>query len=166
MIVAMSRWMDPSQSANNSVKAEGNAMAREIKRLPASSRVVMIQDYPDTWNKNVPNCLSNHLSNYRACTNSRSAAFASAMGQREAIATKATGAGLIDLTSSMCPNGGACPVVINGMIVFRDEHHLTATFSASLAPEVDRQLSAILAAWDNPPTPSPAPAANGKSTVK
>jgi hypothetical protein len=46
------------------------------------------------------------------------------------------------------------------MIVWRDQHHLTATFAASLAPAMDQQLVAILNAWDFPgavATPSPAP---------
>jgi hypothetical protein len=58
-----------------------------------------------------------------------------------------TGAGLIDLTSAICPGTGRCPVVINNMIVWRDEHHLTATFSATLGPAIDAQLIAILNGW-------------------
>jgi len=42
------------------------------------------------------------------------------------------GASLIDLSDAICP-WDSCPVVLNGMIIFRDNHHLTATFAASLA---------------------------------
>jgi hypothetical protein len=35
-------------------------------------------------------------------------------------------------------------VVINGMIVYRDTHHLTATYCLSLAPALDSALVAIL----------------------
>ena len=69
--------------------------------------------------------------------------------------------GLIDLTNAICPGTGACPVVINNMIVWRDQHHLTATFAASLAPEIDKQLVAILNAWDlEAAGVSPAPSAS------
>jgi hypothetical protein len=34
--------------------------------------------------------------------------------------------------------------VINNMIVWRDQHHLTATFATSLGPVIDEQLTAIL----------------------
>ena len=44
--------------------------------------------------------------------------------------------------------------VMDGMIMFRDQHHLTATFAASLGPEIDRQLTALLNAWASP-TASP-----------
>jgi hypothetical protein len=44
--------------------------------------------------------------------------------------------------------------VINNMIVWRDEHHLTATFSASLGPAIDEQLTAILNQWAKAARPS------------
>jgi hypothetical protein len=66
------------------------------------------------------------------------------MGVRERSAAAVTGAGLVDLTDDVCPGTGYCPVVVDHMIVWRDEYHLTATFSASLAPALDEQLAAIL----------------------
>jgi hypothetical protein len=45
------------------------------------------------------------------------------------------------------------------MIVWRDKHHLTATFSATLGPAIDEQLVALLVTWAEPtisqPTISP-----------
>ena len=75
------------------------------------------------------------------------------MGSRESRVVAATGAGLIVLTSQICPGTGACPVVINNMVVWRDTHHLTATFSATLGPAIDEQLVKILVQWDHPATP-------------
>jgi hypothetical protein len=72
------------------------------------------------------------------------------MGTREQNAASATGAGLIDLTAAICPGTGNCPVVIDNMIVWRDDHHLTATFSATLGPAIDAQLVPILVAWSKP----------------
>ena len=65
------------------------------------------------------------------------------MGTREQNVAAATGAGLIVLTDQICPGTGNCPVVINNTIVWRDQHHLTATFAATLAPAIDEQLVAI-----------------------
>jgi hypothetical protein len=48
------------------------------------------------------------------------------------------------MTRAICPGTGACPVVINNMIVYRDQHHLTATFSKTLAPVLDQKLRVIL----------------------
>jgi hypothetical protein len=36
------------------------------------------------------------------------------------------------------------------MIVFRDQHHLTATFAKSLGQAIDQQLVPILVAGSNP----------------
>ena len=49
--------------------------------------------------------------------------------------------------------------------MWRDEHHLTATYAASLAPYIDAQLVAILNNWaGTPAAASPAsPAASSAS---
>jgi peptidoglycan/LPS O-acetylase OafA/YrhL len=164
-IVAMSRWIFNVNAADNGVAAQGRAMAREMQKIPSSARVVMIQDIPDPWNMSVPECLSANLSDYRHCAYSRSVGWGSYLGQREGIAVKATGIPIISLAAAVCPSSGACPVVYNNMIVFRDQHHLTATFAASLGPAVDQQLVAILnkspgsasAGPSDPPTAAPSP---------
>jgi hypothetical protein len=115
----------------------------------------MIQDIPDPWTYSVPTCLSQNLSDYRKCAYARSSGFGRSMGKREAIAAKAAGASLINLSDAICPGTGACPAVLNGMITFRDQHHLTAIFSASLAPALDQKLVAVLNATATPPPPSP-----------
>jgi hypothetical protein len=160
ILLSMSRWIFTANGAEETVTAETNAMVRMIQKLPSSSRVVIIQDPPLPTAFEIPVCLSANLTNYRQCAYARKTGFGSSMGAREIAASKATGAGLIDLTAAICPGTGACPAVIDNMIVWRDQHHLTATFAASLAPAMDQQLVAILNAWDYPnavATPSPAP---------
>ena len=62
--------------------------------------------------------------------------------QREAVAT-ASGSGadvrLLDLTASICP-GDRCPVVVGHVAVHRAGDHLTATYAATLAPQVGRAV--------------------------
>ena len=158
VIVHMSRWIYNINSSDGGYTAHGMAMAREMEKLPASSRVVMVTDIPDPWNFSVPECLSAYLADYRRCNYARSVAFNSYYGKREAVASKASGVPLIDLTQAICPGSGVCPVVMNGMIMFRDQHHLTATFAASLGPEIDRQLVALLNTSPGAtPTPSSSP---------
>jgi hypothetical protein len=50
-------------------------------------------------------------------------------------------------------------VVVNGMIVFRDLGHLTATFSRSLAPALDSAIRRITAVPEPATTTPAAPAA-------
>jgi hypothetical protein len=61
----------------------------------------------------------------------------------ERRAAAAAGVPLIDLAYSICP-ADPCPAVVNKMIVYRDYHHLTAIFSRSLGPELERQLAPLL----------------------
>ncbi len=158
IIVHMSRWVYNVRKEDAGYGAHGRAMGREMQKLPATSRVVMITDIPDPWNFSVPECLSAYLSDYRRCNYARSVAFNSYYGKREAVASQQSGVPLIDLAEAICPGSGVCPVVLNGMIMFRDQHHLTATFAASLGPEIDRQLVALLNAWPEPSaTPKPSP---------
>ena len=135
------------------------SLVREIEKMPAESKVIIIQDPPLPTAFKIPDCLSVHLDNYRLCAYAKRTGFGSAMGTREKNAAKATGVGLIDLTNAVCPDSGNyCPVVINNMIVWRDQHHLTATFAASLVPAIDDQLTTILNAWaGTPAAPTPSP---------
>ncbi|MGD0122376.1 MAG: acyltransferase family protein [Candidatus Limnocylindrales bacterium] len=159
VIISMSRWIFTNDTHEETVTVESNALIRMIQKIPASTRVVIIQDPPLPTAQKVPDCLSTYLSDYRKCSYTRTRGFGSGMGLREQAAAKATGAGLIDLTPYICPGtSGNCPVVLNNMIMWRDEHHLTATFSTSLGPAIDAQLVAILNAWANPsPSPSASP---------
>jgi hypothetical protein len=159
VIISMSRWIFTNDNHEENVTAESNALIRMIQKIPASTKVVIIQDPPLPTAQKVPDCLSTYLSDYRKCAYARYIGVGSAMGSREKAASKATGAGLIDLTPYICPGtGNYCPVVLNNMIMWRDEHHLTATFSATLGPAIDAQLMGIFNAWANPtPSPSPSP---------
>ncbi|MEC3954472.1 acyltransferase family protein [Nocardia sp. CDC153] len=53
---------------------------------------------------------------------------------------------LIDLNDAVC-EPDVCAVVEGNILVYHDEHHLTASYSRSLAPELGRQLQPILDWW-------------------
>ena len=156
LIISESRWFYPV-SGTDSPAADGAGLARMIAKVPSQTKVVIIQDPPlPGINDKAPTCLSAHLTDYRKCVYSRTRGFASAMGTREKDAVAATGAGLIDLTATICPGTSPCPIVQNGIIMWRDEQHLTATYATTLGPAIDAQLVAILSAWAAQ-TASPAP---------
>jgi hypothetical protein len=58
------------------------------------------------------------------------------------VAAERTGAPLIDLRDAFCI-AGLCPSIIGGALVYRDHHHVTATYSRTLAPRFERELAAI-----------------------
>ncbi|NBU31349.1 MAG: hypothetical protein EBS41_07635, partial [Actinobacteria bacterium] len=52
-----------------------------------------------------------------------------------ATAAKISGVSVLDLTPALCgPAPQPCDVVRQGMVLYRDSNHITATYSRLLAP--------------------------------
>ncbi|HYM83289.1 MAG TPA: acyltransferase family protein [Candidatus Dormibacteraeota bacterium] len=141
VLVSMNHWLEAMRPEDSTAAAQGAAMARAIEQLPG--RVALMVDRPRSG-QDVPACLSAHLDDVRQCAVPLAQAFTSQPGVRERAAAGASGAGLIDLSKDVC-TGSPCPVVVRDMIVFRDNHHLTATFARSLAPQLAAALDRVLA---------------------
>jgi len=137
VVVAMSRWIKPLAATDATTAIEAAAIGRAIRRLPGP--VAIVVDTPYAKN-DIPGCLSAHADDVTACA----FRISGGNGLLERAAAKASGAAVVDLTASLCVRG-VCPAVANGMIVYRDSHHLTATFSRSLGPVLDRALRRVLA---------------------
>ncbi|MEU4417164.1 acyltransferase family protein [Nocardia salmonicida] len=52
----------------------------------------------------------------------------------------------LDLSDAVC-RPQRCRVVEGNVLIYRDEHHLTASYARSLAPELGRQIGAITGWW-------------------
>ncbi|UFS97040.1 acyltransferase family protein [Nocardia huaxiensis] len=52
----------------------------------------------------------------------------------------------MDLTDAVC-RPDRCRVAEGNVLIYRDEHHLTASYARSLAPELGRQIAAITRWW-------------------
>ncbi|MFE7745978.1 acyltransferase family protein [Nocardia sp. NPDC057455] len=52
----------------------------------------------------------------------------------------------VDLSDALCGRD-VCAVTEGNILIYHDEHHLTASYSRSLAPELGRHLSPILGWW-------------------
>jgi peptidoglycan/LPS O-acetylase OafA/YrhL len=57
------------------------------------------------------------------------------------VAAAETGTPLIDLNDGLCV-GDNCLPAAGGVLIYRDFHHLTATYARTLAPNVERALAA------------------------
>ena len=112
---------------------------RTLARLSSAGvPVVVVRDTP--WpGRDVARCVSQHLEAPSACDVSP-AALASTSFDVDLVKGIA-GATALDLTPYVC-DARHCPAVIGPTLVYRDDNHLTATFSRSLA----RPLAAALAA--------------------
>lgn len=127
----------------------GNAWQRgleeTISALSEFTEVVVIADTPDLGQ--TPSiCLSAHLSSTVDCTVSADRALDAPSRAAEVRAVARTGATVVDLTPYLC-SSSACPPILGDVLVYRDAHHITATFS--------RALSGVLATQMRPLLPSP-----------
>ena len=153
--VVIGRWMayknstlqpDGSASSSSTVGSVWAAGAeRTFDRLRrATDRVVVMEDVP--WPvADVPSCLSEHRRDVEACAFSRSdrsgmdAALVAAEKSAAPDAVRFVG-----MTDVICPQRTCQVVSPTGQIMYRDEHHLTAGYSATLWPELSDRLDAVI----------------------
>jgi peptidoglycan/LPS O-acetylase OafA/YrhL len=129
VVVASARGMAVMDPGDDDPTRQGEAMARLLVRIPG--RIAVLADTPQSM-YDVPACISRNLADVTLCETPIEVAFNWRRLRLERAATEASGATLIDLTDWICPRQ-RCPVVMNGTLVYRDIHHMTATFAASLA---------------------------------
>ena len=142
VIVAFVGDRETSNATDPDPAHQGEAMAHLLGRIPGEQ--VIVVDTPGSV-YNVPACLSRNVGDVRPCETARKTAFGVNPGEVERIAAEATGATLVDFSDRICP-WDPCPVVLDGMIVYRDSHHLTATFASTFSaaleaalPDIDRR---------------------------
>ncbi|HEY4226215.1 MAG TPA: acyltransferase family protein [Pseudolysinimonas sp.] len=116
-------------------------LAATIAQLSPVTRVVVIADTPDLRDDPAV-CLSAHLDSAQDCGRDASLALDSPGRDAERLATAETNTPLIDLTDYFCTD--VCPAIIGNALVYRDSHHLTATFSAQLAGILGARLRPLL----------------------
>jgi peptidoglycan/LPS O-acetylase OafA/YrhL len=136
LIVSFVGDRETSTAADPDPTHQGQAVARLLAQIPGPKAIIV--DTPGS-RYDVPVCISGHRADVRPCETPRRIAFGTNPGVVERVAAQLAGATLVDLGPSICP-WDPCPVVLNGMIVYRDSHHLTATFAASLRDELDADL--------------------------
>ena len=96
-----------------------------------------IRDVP-RWRIDPLRCLWEHTRQPERCTTPRREAL-SRSDPTDHIVGVPNNVSFVDLTDEIC-TGERCPGVRNGLVTYRDQHHLTATFAASLAPALDEAL--------------------------
>jgi peptidoglycan/LPS O-acetylase OafA/YrhL len=116
-----------------------------LRALTAGGRrVVLLRDVPRPG-FDVPACLSQHGNRSAACTfpQARHVHPDNQLWSAEAGLVKNRGVRVADLTSAVCPADPCQVVSPDGAIIYRDEHHLTATFAREAAPAVQKALAAV-----------------------
>ena len=126
-----------SGNANGAAMERGYAATLQRLRR-AGLGVVVVKDLPSSP-KGIPHCVTEHMDHLKACAFPHHRDPAVEFDARAARAVP--GVGLIDLTPEVCPHG-LCRAVIGNALVYRDKHHLTATYARTLSPWIAQGLRA------------------------
>ena len=118
----------------------GAALGEMVARIPGATAILV--DTPDPG-RDVPACLSKHPSDIRACLFTQDDADNREIGIAERVAADVSGATLIDLTASICTEW-PCSPISGSVLIYRDEDHMTETFSRSLAAPLGVEIAKLL----------------------
>jgi hypothetical protein len=119
-----------------------HGLEQVIDGFPASAKVVVIADTP-RMGVSVPACLKAHRKRISACVRTRATAINDQHNAVEHAAARATGATFVSLNRKVC-SYDPCPVVVDELLLWRDQTHLTATFARMLWPSLDVQLRKVI----------------------
>lgn len=119
-------------------------LARRWKGLQrAGVPVAVIGDNPGSPS-DLDSCMARNPRHLTRCAFDRETALANTgLDAQRAAALKAPGVELIDLTPWICPVE-RCPVAIGHVVIHRAGDHITATYAATLGPQIARQLEAVM----------------------
>ncbi len=118
----------------------GAAFGAMVARLPGATAIIV--DTPDPG-FDAPACLSKHPSDIRPCFFAQSDVDNGVIGIAERVAAEVAGAQLIDLTANICTEWPCSPIA-GSVLIYRDEDHMTKTFSRSLAAPLGAEIAKLL----------------------
>ncbi|GAB3254624.1 SGNH hydrolase domain-containing protein [Kineosporia babensis] len=127
---------DPEENRQEMIR--GLAQRLELLKsldIPA----VTIYETP-RMKEDIADCVSMHLDDLSACARPRDSGL---KGLVVGEASEQTDTPVVDLTEKVCA-ADLCNPVIGDVLVYRDDHHLTATFARSLTPFFDEKLTQAL----------------------
>lgn len=112
-----------------------NLTTLQTLRRTTTARVELLQDVPVPA-YSMPDCVAQHLDNAQSCTFATDKAYSFPARHRQlAKDAKAAKFPVIDPERWICTSD-RCPAIVGNLLVYRDDTHLTAKFSAWLAPMV------------------------------
>lgn len=121
---------------------------------------VLVEGYQRTWSQidnsavptvvladtprlgfDVPECLAANGATFDDC--SRPSHRLLARRDPTVVAAATLGLPIVSMNDLICP-GDTCPAVVDGTLVWRDSHHITASFARQVGPELVRRVVAAV----------------------
>jgi hypothetical protein len=134
------RGIHPIDPTRDTAAREGAAIGRMLARVPG--RRAIIVDTPFSL-RDIPTCIIEHPEDITSCAIPSTEVLSLGVRTRERVAAVVGGATFINLTSRIC-GGFPCRVVTDGILMFRDAHHLTNTYAATLRDVLGKALDRAL----------------------
>jgi len=141
-VVLATARRDPTQTEQESSTRVAAMETAWRETQDSGTRVVVLRDNP-TITQEALDCVTQAADGADTSTCSVSSADAFAGTDDLVVAADDTGADVVDLASFFCRDD-TCPIVIGNVIVYRDQHHITATFSKTLAPYLMERLRPLV----------------------
>jgi peptidoglycan/LPS O-acetylase OafA/YrhL len=139
-LVLLANYGRADLGANNNqfASAWGKGLQKTVDAL-SSSKVAVFSDTPDMGSPPAV-CLSSHLNDAAACARPANETINKEV---RAVEQAVSGATYVDFIGYFCDQQ-TCPAVIGSTLVYRDSHHMTATFSSGLSKAVGTQVKKLL----------------------
>jgi hypothetical protein len=140
--VSRYEYMDGDQRfgpySPESVRALTEGTAKTLRRLRGTGAPIVVMANGPTAPTNVPACVSDALHDLEKCAFPKAGSVEGPPINKDA-ADRVAGVDVVDPLPVLCP-GAKCPAVIGDVLVYRDNNHITATYSRTLGPWLSRQL--------------------------
>ena len=116
----------------------------------SADRVVYMADTPRPTS-NVPTCIAAHIDTAQKCEFTRRSQTEGTSSKNNLptrhgdvlTAARATGVQVLDPTNWFCTST-SCPVIVKNTLLYRDDSHITQSYSKALEPVVGRALGALV----------------------
>jgi peptidoglycan/LPS O-acetylase OafA/YrhL len=120
-----------------------SGLAKTVRQVRATGARVLVLGPTPKPRVDVPDCLSRHLRNVAACTIPPAVAVDAAGVRAERRAVLRAGGSYLDVTPWLCTKA-ACAVVVGNLLAYRDDNHLTTTYTTWLSPLLGLALDQAL----------------------
>ncbi len=130
-------------SGERKVRAWRTGMQRTLAALPTASRALLLGDVPENAGNPV-RCLKSNRRDMSACQAARQPLAQRTIERALRAAAAAAGARFGTLYDQVC-SYDPCPLVQGKVLMWRDDRHLTATFTERLTPSLQGLLADTLA---------------------
>lgn len=137
--VIITAWNRADRDLANRQDRAAQFAAKWQRATAAGITVIPILDNPE-----IPKSAAECLASTTEFTLTTCAFTASTEPDPLQLAAATLNLGSVDLGAAYCGPDGSCPMVSGGVVIYRDLHHITASFSHSLAPYLAERLVPLL----------------------